>query len=88
MARDEEDFKKVAGIQRELFEKDKEEQRKKRQLTEKHRKELLKQIDDKERERIKWVQEKFEDGKAQRMEYEIKDRNVDDYLKQKVNKLK
>lgn len=78
----------MAKVQRELFEKDKEDQRKKRQQIEKHRRELLKQINEKERERIKWLQERFEDGKAQRMEYEIKDRNVEEYLKYKINKLK
>lgn len=50
--------------------------------------ELLKQINEKERERIKWLQEKFEDGRAQRLEFEVKDRQVEDYLKTKVEKLK
>lgn len=50
--------------------------------------ELLKQINEKERERIKFLQERFEDGKAQRLEFEIKDRNVDDYLKHKISTLK
>lgn len=33
-------------------------------------------------------QEKFEDGKAQRLEYEINDRRVEDYLKDKVERLR
>ncbi|XP_074039768.1 cilia- and flagella-associated protein 45 [Leptinotarsa decemlineata] len=88
LARDEEDFMKVAKVQRELFEKDLEEQKKKKEQIAQHRKELLKQINEKERERINWQQEKFEDGKAQRLEFEVKDRNVEDYLKLKMEKLK
>ncbi|CAH1162923.1 unnamed protein product [Phaedon cochleariae] len=88
LARDEEDFMKVAKVQRQLFEKDLEEQQKKKQQIARHRKELLMQINDKERERIHWQQERFEDGRAQRLEVEIKDKNVEDYLKQKIDKLK
>lgn len=75
-------------MQRELFEKDKAEQKRKRQQVEEHKRELLKQINEKERERIKWLQERFEDGKAQRMEFTVKDKNVDDYLKEKIDKLR
>ncbi|CAH2000883.1 unnamed protein product [Acanthoscelides obtectus] len=88
LARDEEDFKKVATVQKELHEKDKEKQRKKKAQIENHRKELLKQINEKERERIYYQQEKFEDGTAQRLEIEIRDRNVEEYLKNKVKGLK
>ncbi|VEN62981.1 unnamed protein product [Callosobruchus maculatus] len=88
LARDEEDFKKVATVQKQLHEKDQEKQRKKREEIEKHRKELLKQINEKERERITYQQEKFEDGTAQRLEIEIRDRNVEEYLKNKVKSLK
>lgn len=88
LSRDEKDFKKVAKVQRELFEKHKQEQEKKCREIEKHRRDLLKQINEKEKERIKWLHEKFEDGKAQRLEYEVKDKNVEDYLKQKVDRLR
>ncbi|KAG5899148.1 hypothetical protein JTB14_027341 [Gonioctena quinquepunctata] len=88
LARDEEDFMKVAKVQRQLFEKDLEEQTKKKDQIAFHRKALLEQINEKERQRINWQQERFEDGRAQRLEFEVKDRNVEEYLKQKVDKLK
>lgn len=86
--RDEEDFHRVAKIQRELHEKDMAERKRKRQERMNHRRELLKQINDKEKERIQWQREKFEEGRCQRLETDIKDRCVANYLKQKVDKLR
>ncbi|KAJ8936537.1 hypothetical protein NQ314_012277 [Rhamnusium bicolor] len=88
LVRDEEDFMKVAKVQRELFDKDVENHKKKRQAIVTYRNELLRQINEKERERIMDQQEKYEDGNAQRLEVEINDRYVEDYLAQKVEKLK
>ncbi|KAL1513274.1 hypothetical protein ABEB36_002701 [Hypothenemus hampei] len=88
LARDEEDFNRVAKVQHELHQKDLEKQKKKIQETTSHKKELLKQINEKERERINWQKERFEDGRAQRMEIVLKDKGVEDYLQQKIDKLK
>lgn len=88
LARDEEDFKKVAQVQHQLHQKDLEKIAEKKQKVGQHRKELLKQIGEKERERINWQRERFEDGKAQRMEIVLKDKSVEDYLKQKIEKLR
>jgi len=88
LARDEEDFKKVAKVQHQLHQKDLEKIAEKKQQRGQHRKELLKQIGEKERERINWQRERFEDGKAQRMEIVLKDKSVEDYLKQKIEKLR
>ncbi|KAH1014446.1 hypothetical protein HUJ05_012309 [Dendroctonus ponderosae] len=78
----------VAKVQHELHQKDLEKLAKKKDEIAQHRKELLRQINEKERERINWQQERFEDGKAQRMEFVLKDKSVEDYLKQKIEKLK
>ncbi|XP_066142383.1 cilia- and flagella-associated protein 45-like [Euwallacea fornicatus] len=88
LARDEEDFRKIAKVQNEFLMKDLEKQAKKKQEIAKHQKELLKQIDEKEAERINWQQERFEDGEAQRMESILKDKSVKDYLVQKIEKLR
>ncbi|XP_030753396.1 cilia- and flagella-associated protein 45-like [Sitophilus oryzae] len=88
LARDEEDFKKVASVQHELHKKELEKLEKKKEAVERHRLELLKQINEKERERINYQQERFEDGKAQRMEFALKDKSVEDYLKNKIEKLR
>lgn len=52
------------------------------------REELLKQINEKEKERIQGVQEKFEEGNALRLEKELRDLRVKDYVQEKVHKLK
>ncbi|KAJ8924075.1 hypothetical protein NQ315_006856 [Exocentrus adspersus] len=88
LARDEEDFMKVAKVQRMLLDKDLVEKKKREEQKLKHKKELLRQINDKEREKIMQHQEKFEDGKVQRLEYEINDRKVEDYLKDKIDRLR
>lgn len=86
--RDETDFHKVARIQRELHDKEMNELRRKRQERVNHRKELLKQINEKEKERIQMQQEKFEEGRAQRLEVEVQDRCVANHLKKKVESLR
>ncbi|KAF7273556.1 cilia- and flagella-associated protein 45-like [Rhynchophorus ferrugineus] len=88
LARDEEDFRKVVAVQHELHQKELEKLERRKEEAERHRLELLKQINEKERERINWQQERFDDGKAQRMEFVLKDKNVEDYLRQKVDKLR
>lgn len=75
-------------MQHELHQKELEKQAKKKLEIGRHRKELLKQINEKERERINFQQDNFNYGKAQRMEFVLKDKNVEDYLKQKIEKLK
>ncbi|XP_056633324.1 cilia- and flagella-associated protein 45-like [Diorhabda sublineata] len=88
LARDEEAFRKVVATQKQLHDVDVKKQRKRIEDTEKHRKFLLKQINEKEKERIKYRQEKFEDGKAQRQEYMVKNRRIEEYLQQKIDRLK
>ncbi|CAG9830752.1 unnamed protein product [Diabrotica balteata] len=88
LARDEEAFMKVVTRQKLLHEQDVEKQRKRKEETEKHRKYLLRQINSKEKERIQYQQEKFEDGKAQRQEYIVKDRQIKEYLDKKIQNLR
>ncbi|XP_060536757.1 cilia- and flagella-associated protein 45-like isoform X2 [Cylas formicarius] len=88
LARDEEDFKKVAKVQREWLERDGQKRELRKREVAVHRRELLKQIDEKEKERIERERERFEEGKAQRMEYALRDRGVEDYLKRKVERLR
>lgn len=75
-------------MQHELHQKELEKQAKKKLEIGRHRKELLKQINEKERERINIQQDNFNYGKAQRMDFVLKDKNVEDYLKLKIEKLK
>lgn len=88
LERDEQEFHEVNKVQIELHEKELEKKEKRKLEAVKHRKELLKQIDEKERERINVHQEKYEEGNALRIEKELRDLNVKNVLKRKLDKLK
>lgn len=79
---------KVSKIQRELYDKEQEKEKLKVEQKSKHKVELLKQISEKEWERINQQREKFEEGRVQRLEFEAKERGVQEYIKQKIQKLK
>lgn len=85
--KDEQEFHNVNKVQRELFEKEMEARRLKREANVRHRKELLKQIDQKERERIIELKNKFEEGKMQLMEREIHNITIEQMIDRKINKL-
>lgn len=65
-----------------------EKRRKKKEAAICFREGLLKQINEKEKERIHSIQEKFEEGNALRLEKEIRDLRVKQYVEQKVHRLK
>ncbi|KAK9883994.1 hypothetical protein WA026_004929 [Henosepilachna vigintioctopunctata] len=88
IARDKADFLKVAKVQQEVFEKEQEKRNQRYGVNFQHRKDILKQINEKERERINQMKEKFEDGKAFRIEQEIHDDEISHYIKMKVDKLR
>lgn len=88
LSREEEDFMKVAAAQRKLHEEYLACEQKRREDKERHRLFLLKQINEKEKERIDFRMEKYEDGKLQRQEYALKDKNIDEYLGHKIDKLR
>lgn len=54
----------------------------------KHRKDLLKQVDIKERERIQDHKDKFEEGFALKKEKQIHDRYVKATIREKISKLR
>ncbi|KAJ3648364.1 hypothetical protein Zmor_020174 [Zophobas morio] len=88
LARDEEDFHRVAKVQREEWEKEMEKRKKKREMAEQHRKDLLKQIDEKERERIIMQKEKYEEANLQQYDQLKKDQYVKEHLKSKIEELR
>ncbi|XP_045467627.1 cilia- and flagella-associated protein 45-like [Harmonia axyridis] len=88
IARDEDAFHKVAKVQQELFEKDQTKRAQRKDMNFKHRKDILKQINDKERERINHLKEKFEDGRAFRLNQELHDNQISEYIKTKVSRLR
>ncbi|RZC35120.1 Trichoplein domain containing protein [Asbolus verrucosus] len=88
LARDEDDFRKVAKVQKQLWEKEMEKKKRRKEEAEQHRIDLLKQINEKEKERINMQKEKFEEGKMLKFEQERKDQHVKEHLKKKVSQLR
>ncbi|XP_068894939.1 cilia- and flagella-associated protein 45-like [Tenebrio molitor] len=88
LARDEEDFHRVAKVQRQEWEKEMEKKKRKKEEAEQHRKDLLRQINEKEKERIMAQKEKFEEANLQLFEQQKKDTHVKDHLKNKIEDLR
>lgn len=86
--RDEKEFHQVAKVQNDLYQKDLEKRRQKKEAAIRHRKELLKQINDKEKERIVQHKAKFEEGGTLRMEQEVRSIHIQNILKKKVQRLR
>lgn len=78
----------MAKVQAKQHEIEMEKRQKKKEKAVCLREELLKQINAKEKERIHGIQEKFEEGNALRLEKELRDLRVKEYVKQKVQKLR
>lgn len=78
----------VAKVQAKLHEQEQQKKLKLRESVICHREELLKQINEKEHERINQVQEKFEEGNALRLEKEVRELRVKEYVAKKVKKLR
>lgn len=78
----------MAKVQKEAHKKELEKKQKQREEAICHRIELLKQINEKERERINKMQEKFEEGNALRLETEVREHHVQEYLDKKIQNLK
>lgn len=75
-------------MQREQFEKDREKKGLKRMEAIQHRKELLKQISAKERERINMHQRKYKEGEAQRQEQELHMIKIKETITKKLENLR
>lgn len=78
----------MAKVQAKQYETEMEKRQRKKEAAACLREELLKQINEKEKERIHGVQEKFEEGNALRLEKELRDLRVKQYIQQKVQKLR
>lgn len=71
-----------------MYHKEMEVKQRKREEALCHRQELLSQINEKERERITKLQEKFEEGNALRLEQQIHEHQIKEYVKQKIENLR
>lgn len=78
----------LAKVQKQDYEKEAEKRRKRKEEALKHRKDLLKQVDVKERERIQEHKHKFEEGYALKKEREIRDKHIKATIRDKISKLR
>lgn len=88
MERDKVEFFKNIMVQKKLHAEEVDEQTKRHDSKMKYRAELLKQINEKEKERIEQRRLVFEEGIALRKKQEEKEKDLKDYIKSKVQKLR
>ncbi|XP_019870921.1 cilia- and flagella-associated protein 45 [Aethina tumida] len=88
IAKEEEHFKKNRELQKKQLEKEQNDMVKRKEETQRFHHELLMQINEKEKAKIKAFEDKFEEGKAMRLENEGRDRQIEEYIRYKVQKLK
>ncbi|XP_017780721.1 PREDICTED: cilia- and flagella-associated protein 45-like [Nicrophorus vespilloides] len=88
LARDEEEFLKVAQMQYEIFAKEQEKHAEKKRMANQYRKEILKQVNERESERIDARKTKLEEGNALRLEDELRRVRINDTLERKLRILR
>ncbi|XP_022900624.1 cilia- and flagella-associated protein 45-like isoform X2 [Onthophagus taurus] len=88
LERDEQEFHEVAKVQQKLYEIERDSKASKHMAAVKHRKELLKQINEKERERICMHQLKFKEGEALRLEQDLRSLKLKETMNEKIEYLK
>nr|CAD7259351.1 unnamed protein product [Timema shepardi] len=87
IAREKKEFESVLKVQIESAEKSKLENLKKKNETEAYRSAILKQINEKERERIKCRQELFEEGLVKKREEQLREKHMREIMNKKIDEL-
>ncbi|CAK9795861.1 Cilia- and flagella-associated protein 45 [Anthophora quadrimaculata] len=82
------EFEKIVRVQKEAFCREQKELEKKQRQALIHRSEILKQVNEKERERIKARQKMFEEGLAIRTEAAMRKKKLRDAMEKKCNEMK
>ncbi|XP_012273259.1 cilia- and flagella-associated protein 45 [Orussus abietinus] len=85
--RDRQEFEKVLAVQKEAFCREAQEKQKKQQQSLIHRSEILKQVNEKERERIAARQRTFEEGVAIRTEAEMRRKKLKEAMERKCKEM-
>nr|CAD7431450.1 unnamed protein product [Timema monikensis] len=88
IAREKKEFESVLKVQIESAEKSKLENLKKKNETEAYRSAILKQINEKERERIKCRQELFEEGLVKKREEQLREKHMREIMNKKIDELR
>lgn len=78
----------MAKLQKEDFDREMKKIHDRKEAAYKHRKDLLKQVNIKERERIQEHKDKFEEGNAMRVEKEYRDKHIKDTIRHKIENLR
>ncbi|XP_076397283.1 cilia- and flagella-associated protein 45 isoform X2 [Megachile rotundata] len=88
LERERREFEKIVRVQKEAFCREQKEIEKKQKQALLHRSEILKQVNEKERERIEARQKMFEEGLAIRTETEIRKKKLREAMERKCNEMK
>lgn len=78
----------MARLQYEAYLREQEKLKDKREKAAKHKKEILQQVDEKERERIELRKAKMEEGHAIRIEKEIREMKIQETVDKKIEGLR
>nr|XP_033330457.1 cilia- and flagella-associated protein 45-like [Megalopta genalis] len=86
--RERREFEKIVRVQKEAFCREQKELEKKQRQALKHRSEILKQVNEKERKRIEARQKMFEEGLAIRTETEIRKKQLREAMEKKCDEMR
>ncbi|XP_014607066.1 PREDICTED: cilia- and flagella-associated protein 45 [Polistes canadensis] len=86
--REKREFERILRVQKEAFCRDKKNREKKHQEALNHRNEILKQVNEKERERIRARQKMFEEGLAIRAEAAMRKKKLQEAMERKCNEMR
>lgn len=88
LERERREFEKIVRVQKEAFCREQKEIERKQKQALLHRSEILKQVNEKERERIEARQKMFEEGLAIRTETEMRKKKLREAMERKCNEMK
>ncbi|KAI4490938.1 hypothetical protein M0802_010612 [Mischocyttarus mexicanus] len=87
IGREKREFERILRVQKEAFCRDKKNREKKHKEALDHRSEILKQVNEKERERIRARQKMFEEGLAIRTEAAMRKKKLQEAMERKCNEM-
>ncbi|KAH0561468.1 cilia- and flagella-associated protein 45 [Cotesia glomerata] len=88
LERDKREFQKIVAAQKEALAKEQENREKQLRQAQKHRDEILKQVNDKEKDKVEARRRVFEEGMAQRAEIEMRARRLREAMERKCQEMR
>lgn len=88
LERDKREFQKIVAAQKEALAKEQENREKQIRQAQRHRDEILKQVNDKEKDKVEARRRVFEEGMAQRAEIEMRARRLREAMEKKCQEMR